>query len=178
MSTDENGAPLVGIIMGSDSDLPVMQAAAEILKSFNVLFELTVVSAHRTPQRMMKYAETAAVRGLKVIIAGAGGAAHLPGMVAAITTLPVIGVPVKSSNSIDGWDSILSILQMPNGVPVATVALNAAKNAGILAAQILATSDATLAGALQAYKQQMQKEVDEKITTLSLNGWSNHFDRL
>ena len=168
--------PLVGIIMGSDSDLPVMKAAAEFLQTLNVPIELTVVSAHRTPQRMVKYAETAAARGLKVIIAGAGGAAHLPGMVAAITILPVIGVPVKSSNSIDGWDSILSILQMPNGVPVATVALNAAKNAGILAAQILATSNAELAERLIAYKQQLQKEVDEKIDQLSANGWNNSFD--
>jgi 5-(carboxyamino)imidazole ribonucleotide mutase len=125
--------PVVGIIMGSDSDLPVMQAAADMLRQFNIGFELTIVSAHRTPQRMFDYAGTARDRGLKVIIAGAGGAAHLPGMIAAITTLPVIGVPIKSSNSIDGWDSVLSILQMPNGVPVATVALNAAKNAGILA---------------------------------------------
>ena len=124
----------VGIIMGSDSDLPVMQAAADILKEFGIEFELTIVSAHRTPMRMVEYAAKAKDRGLKVIIAGAGGAAHLPGMVASITSLPVIGVPIKSSNSIDGWDSILSILQMPNGVPVATVALNAAKNAGILAA--------------------------------------------
>ena len=168
--------PLVGIIMGSDSDLPVMKAAAEFLQSLNVPIELTIVSAHRTPKRMVQYAETAASRGLKVIIAGAGGAAHLPGMVAAITILPVIGVPVKSSNSIDGWDSILSILQMPNGVPVATVALNAAKNAGILAAQILATSNAELAERLLEYKQQLQKEVDEKIIQLSSNGWNNSFD--
>ncbi|HQZ51242.1 MAG: 5-(carboxyamino)imidazole ribonucleotide mutase, partial [Chitinophagaceae bacterium] len=131
--------PLVGIIMGSDSDLPIMQFASEILKHFDIPHEVTVVSAHRTPHRMIEYAETAKSRGLKVIIAGAGGAAHLPGMVAAVTTLPVIGVPVKSSNSIDGWDSVLSILQMPNGVPVATVALNASKNAGILAAEILGT---------------------------------------
>ena len=168
--------PLVGIIMGSDSDLPVMKAAAEFLQSLNVPIELTIVSAHRTPKRMVQYAETAASRGLKVIIAGAGGAAHLPGMVAAITILPVIGVPVKSSNSIDGWDSILSILQMPNGVPVATVALNATKNAGILAAQILATSNAELAERLIQYKQQLQKEVDEKIIQLSSNGWNNSFD--
>src|SRR5688572_27836124 len=131
--------PLIGIIMGSKSDLPVMQAAADFLTEMSISFELTVVSAHRTPDRMRTYATEAKGRGLKVIIAGAGGAAHLPGMVAAYTTLPVIGVPVKSSNSIDGWDSILSILQMPNGVPVATVALNAAKNAGILAAQVLGT---------------------------------------
>ncbi|MEO6639093.1 MAG: 5-(carboxyamino)imidazole ribonucleotide mutase, partial [Ginsengibacter sp.] len=131
----------VGIIMGSDSDLKVMGAAADVLKKFDVPFEITIVSAHRTPQRMMEYATGAHSRGLKVIIAGAGGAAHLPGMVASFTILPVIGVPIKSSNSIDGWDSVLSILQMPNGVPVATVALNAAKNAAILAAEILATSD-------------------------------------
>ena len=124
---------IVGIIMGSDSDLNVMQAAADVLNIFNIPFELTVVSAHRTPERMMDYAKTARKRGLRVIIAGAGGAAHLPGMVAAITSLPVIGVPIKSSNSIDGWDSVLSILQMPSGVPVATVALNGAKNAGLLA---------------------------------------------
>src|SRR4249919_1233554 len=131
----------VGIIMGSDSDLSVMQAASDLLKEFGIAHEVTVVSAHRTPLRMVDYSTTARERGLKVIIAGAGGAAHLPGMVASLTSLPVIGVPVKSSNSIDGWDSILSILQMPNGVPVATVALNAAKNAGILAAQILGASD-------------------------------------
>ena len=134
-------SPLVGIIMGSTSDLGVMQAAADILKELGVEHEVSVVSAHRTPERMFEYAKSASGRGLKVIIAGAGGAAHLPGMVASITPLPVIGVPVKSSNSIDGWDSVLSILQMPNGVPVATVALNAAQNAGILAAQIIGTSD-------------------------------------
>jgi 5-(carboxyamino)imidazole ribonucleotide mutase len=173
-----NTSPLVGIIMGSDSDLNVMKAAAEILKEFDISFELTVVSAHRTPQRMMQYAESAASRGLKVIIAGAGGAAHLPGMVAAITTLPVIGVPVKSSNSIDGWDSILSILQMPNGVPVATVALNASKNAGILAAQVLAVHDKHLAVKMAAYKKQMQTEVNEKIANLSAAGWNNSFDEL
>ena len=127
----------VGIVMGSDSDLPVMQAAADILNDFDIACEVTIVSAHRTPKRMMDYAASAKGRGLKVIIAGAGGAAHLPGMIASVTTLPVIGVPVKSSNSIDGWDSVLSILQMPNGIPVATVALNAAKNAGILAATII-----------------------------------------
>ena len=137
--------PLVGIIMGSDSDLKIMQDAAAILKEFNIPFELTIVSAHRTPMRMVEYATKAAERGLRVIIAGAGGAAHLPGMVSSLTILPVIGVPVKSSNSIDGWDSILSILQMPNGVPVATVALNAAKNAGIIAAQIIGTSDKNVA---------------------------------
>jgi 5-(carboxyamino)imidazole ribonucleotide mutase len=151
--------PTVAIIMGSSSDLVVMQAAADILKEFGVEYDLTVVSAHRTPDRMRTYAMEAKSKGTKVIIAGAGGAAHLPGMVAAYTTLPVIGVPVKSSNSIDGWDSILSILQMPNGVPVATVALNAAKNAGILAAQILATSDAALSKKLVAYKKKMEKDV-------------------
>ena len=132
-------SPKVGIIMGSKSDLPVMQQAADILKELGVEFELTIVSAHRTPHRMLEYAEGARGKGLQVIIAGAGGAAHLPGMVASLTTLPVIGVPVKSSNSIDGWDSILSILQMPGGIPVATVALDGAKNAGILAAQIIGT---------------------------------------
>jgi 5-(carboxyamino)imidazole ribonucleotide mutase len=151
--------PTVAIIMGSSSDLIVMQAAADILKDFAVDFEMTVVSAHRTPDRMRTYAMEAKSKGIKVMIAGAGGAAHLPGMVAAYTTLPVIGVPVKSSNSIDGWDSILSILQMPNGVPVATVALNAAKNAGILAAQILATSDKELSKKLVSYKKKMEKEV-------------------
>ena len=151
----------VGIIMGSKSDLNIMNDAAEILKEFNVDFEMTVVSAHRTPERMFTYAKEAAQRGLKVIIAGAGGAAHLPGMVASITTLPVIGVPVKSSNSIDGWDSILSILQMPNGIPVATVALNAAKNAGLLAVQILSTADDSLAEKMQAYKDDLRKKVEE-----------------
>ncbi len=168
--------PLVGIIMGSDSDLVVMKAAAELLQEFDVAFELTIVSAHRTPQRLFDYASTAADRGLKVIIAGAGGAAHLPGMVAAITTLPVVGVPVKSSNSIDGWDSILSILQMPNGVPVATVALDAAKNAGILTVQILATSDVHLAQKMKQYKADMQQSVLEKVKKLSGEGWDNGFD--
>ncbi|MBS1495912.1 MAG: 5-(carboxyamino)imidazole ribonucleotide mutase [Bacteroidetes bacterium] len=153
--------PLVGIIMGSQSDYDVMKAAAEILKQLEVPFELTIVSAHRTPDRMRTYALGAKARGLKAIIAGAGGAAHLPGMVAAYTILPVIGVPVKSSNSIDGWDSVLSILQMPGGVPVATVALNAAKNAGILAAQIIGSSDEMLSQKLADYKKQMEKEVLE-----------------
>lgn len=156
----------VGIIMGSDSDLEVMRAAATILAQFAVPFELTIVSAHRTPHRMMEYAGTARERGLKVIIAGAGGAAHLPGMVASLTTLPVIGVPVKSSNSIDGWDSILSILQMPNGVPVATVALNAAKNAGILAAEILGAYDEQLAEKLSSFKKSMEEEVINKVKIL------------
>ena len=154
--------PIVGIIMGSDSDLTIMQEAANILKQFNIPFELTVVSAHRTPIRMVEYATTAKSRGLQVIIAGAGGAAHLPGMVAAISPLPVIGVPIKSSNSIDGWDSILSILQMPGGVPVATVALNGAKNAGILALQILSTNDSDLQYKLIDYKNKLNEEVQEK----------------
>ncbi len=151
----------VGIIMGSKSDLHIMKDAADVFKEFGVEFEMTVVSAHRTPERMFDYAKKAAERGLKVIIAGAGGAAHLPGMVASITVLPVIGVPVKSSNSIDGWDSILSILQMPNGIPVATVALNAAKNAALLAVQILSTADTSLAVKMQAYKDELRKKVEE-----------------
>ena len=151
----------VGIIMGSKSDLNIMQDAADILKELGVEFEMTVVSAHRTPERMFDYAKNASGRGIKVIIAGAGGAAHLPGMVASITHLPVIGVPVRSSNSIDGWDSILSILQMPNGIPVATVALNAAKNAGLLAAQILSTADENLVKRLIAYKEDLKKKVEE-----------------
>lgn len=159
--------PLVGIIMGSDSDLKVMQAAADVLKQFNIPYELDIVSAHRTPMKMTKYATTAIQRGLKVIIAGAGGAAHLPGMIASLTTIPVIGVPIKSSNSIDGWDSVLSILQMPNGVPVATVALNAAKNAGILAAEILGISDKNLAKKLMDFKNQMKEEVEKKAEKLS-----------
>jgi 5-(carboxyamino)imidazole ribonucleotide mutase len=172
----ETQTPLVGIIMGSDSDLPVMKAAAEILSFFDIAFELTVVSAHRTPQRMMQYAEEASKRGLKVIIAGAGGAAHLPGMVAAITPLPVIGVPIKSFNSIDGWDSVLSILQMPNGVPVATVALNAAKNAGILAAKILSVADEALGNRMAAYMEQLKHEVHEKVVVLQNSGYPNAFD--
>ena len=152
--------PIVSVIMGSDSDLPVMQAAADVLKLMGIEFELTVVSAHRTPERMVQYAKEARQRGMKVIIAGAGGAAHLPSMVASLTSLPVIGVPIKSSNSIDGWDSILSILQMPNGIPVATVALNAAKNAGILAAQILGTSDEALTERLKAYKTDLREKVE------------------
>ncbi|MDB5007622.1 MAG: purE [Mucilaginibacter sp.] len=154
-------SPKIGIIMGSKSDLNIMQDAADVLKELGVEYEISVVSAHRTPDRMFSYARTAAERGLKVIIAGAGGAAHLPGMVASLTHLPVIGVPVKSSNSIDGWDSILSILQMPNGIPVATVALNAAKNAGILAAQILSTSDEQIVKNLIAYKENLKKKVEE-----------------
>jgi 5-(carboxyamino)imidazole ribonucleotide mutase len=168
---------LVGIIMGSDSDLTVMQAAADILKYFEISFELTVVSAHRTPERMFEYARTAKERGLKVVIAGAGGAAHLPGMVASLTTLPVIGVPVKSTNSVDGWDSILSILQMPNGVPVATVALNASKNAGILAAEIIGAFDEKVSAKVKAYKAEMNEEVLTKVTKLKSGGWENSFDK-
>jgi 5-(carboxyamino)imidazole ribonucleotide mutase len=167
---------VVGIIMGSDSDLPVMQSAADFLHAMDIPFELTVVSAHRTPERMVTYAQSARTRGLKVIIAGAGGAAHLPGMVASLTTLPVIGVPIKSSNSIDGWDSVLSILQMPNGVPVATVALNAAKNAGILAAQIIGAHDSIVASKLLDYKKTMQDEVLKKVDGLK-NQWENGFDK-
>jgi len=161
--------PKVGIIMGSKSDLNVMQDAADVLKELGVDFEITVVSAHRTPDRMFTYAREAAGRGLKVIIAGAGGAAHLPGMVASLTHLPVIGVPVKSSNSIDGWDSILSILQMPNGIPVATVALNAAKNAGILAAQILSTADEPITKNLIAYKDELKRKVEESASEMKIN---------
>lgn len=153
---------IVGIIMGSDSDLPVMQAAADILGEFGIAYEMTVVSAHRTPKRMVDYAEQAQARGLQVIIAGAGGAAHLPGMVASLTSLPVIGVPIKSSNSIDGWDSILSILQMPNGIPVATVALNGAKNAGILAARIAGIANPSIQGKLADYAESMKHIVLEK----------------
>lgn len=166
----------VGIIMGSDSDLPVMQAAADLLKEFSIAFELTVVSAHRTPLRMVEYASKARDRGLKVIIAGAGGAAHLPGMVASLTSLPVIGVPIKSSNSIDGWDSVLSILQMPNGIPVATVALNAAKNAGILAASILGAFDEVIGAEMEAYKKNLESDVLKKIEKLKKEGWENKFD--
>jgi 5-(carboxyamino)imidazole ribonucleotide mutase len=154
--------PIIGIIMGSDSDLPVMSGAADFLAELNVPYEVTVVSAHRTPMRMIDYAQDAKKRGIKVIIAGAGGAAHLPGMVASLTTLPVIGVPILSSNSIDGWDSILSILQMPNGIPVATVALNGAKNAGILAARIVGASDDAVSDKLQTYQQSMKAAVLEK----------------
>jgi 5-(carboxyamino)imidazole ribonucleotide mutase len=168
--------PLIGIIMGSDSDLPIMQTAADVLKELGLPFELTVVSAHRTPLRMVQYATQARERGLKVIIAGAGGAAHLPGMVASLTPLPVIGVPIKSSNSIDGWDSVLSILQMPNGIPVATVALNAAKNAGILAASIVGAFDETIGNQVAAYKQKLESEVLVKVENLKKQGWVNKFD--
>lgn len=168
--------PLVGVIMGSDSDLPVMKPAADFLKEAGIPFELTIVSAHRTPRRMIKYAADARQRGIKVIIAGAGGAAHLPGMVASITSLPVIGVPVKSSNSIDGWDSVLSILQMPNGIPVATVALNAAKNAAILAASIIGAFDEKTGRKMDDYKKQMENDVISKASKVKSEGWDNFFD--
>ncbi|MBL7897942.1 MAG: 5-(carboxyamino)imidazole ribonucleotide mutase [Crocinitomicaceae bacterium] len=151
----------VGIIMGSKSDLPVMQEAAEMLKQFGISYEINVVSAHRTPEYMVEYAKSAASRGLKVIIAGAGGAAHLPGMTASLTALPVIGVPIKSSNSIDGWDSIFSILQMPGGIPVATVALNGAKNAGILAASIIGSANESVRLKIEAYKNDLKNHVLE-----------------
>jgi 5-(carboxyamino)imidazole ribonucleotide mutase len=166
----------VAIIMGSDSDLPVMQPAADLLKSFGIPFELTIVSAHRTPQRLVSYATKAKERGFKVIIAGAGGAAHLPGMVASLTSLPVIGVPIKSSNSLDGWDSILSILQMPSGIPVATVALNASKNAGILAACILGAFDERISSRIEAFKKTLESDVKEKIEKFKKDGWENNFD--
>jgi len=158
--------PVAGIIMGSESDLPIMQEAANFLQQCDIPFELTIVSAHRTPERMRTYATEAAQRGLKVIIAGAGGAAHLPGMVASYTTLPVIGVPIKSSNSIDGWDSVLSILQMPSGVPVATVGLNMAKNAGILAAQILGTADMAIAEKIKVHKEALNDAVMEMVKNI------------
>ncbi len=158
--------PLVGIIMGSKSDLPVMQEAANVLDELGVPYEIDIVSAHRTPERMYDYAKSAAGRGLKVIIAGAGGAAHLPGMTASLTPLPVIGVPVKSSNSIDGWDSVLSILQMPGGVPVATVALDGAKNAGILAAQIVGSSDSEVLERIATFKEGLKKKVTDSAKSL------------
>ena len=167
---------MVGIIMGSRSDLEVMQGAADVLKELGVPIELTVVSAHRTPERMMDYAKSARQRGLRCIIAGAGGAAHLPGMVASLTTLPVIGVPIKSRNSIDGWDSLLSIVQMPEGVPVATVAVNGARNAGILAAQIIGASDNDMATRLDAFKKGMSGKVGEGIAALKQQ-YPNSFDK-
>jgi 5-(carboxyamino)imidazole ribonucleotide mutase len=165
---------MISIIMGSDSDLPVMRQAADVLKELDIPFEVTIVSAHRTPERMFEFAKQAHGRGIKAIIAGAGGAAHLPGMVASLSPLPVIGVPVKSSNSIDGWDSVLSILQMPNGVPVATVALNAAKNAGILAAQIIGAQDETVRGRILAYKQDLAEGVKVKYTRLEAEGYEDY----
>jgi len=162
---------MVGIIMGSQSDLRVMTDAAKVLEELEIPFELTVVSAHRTPHRMVEYAESARSRGIQVIIAGAGGAAHLPGMVASLTTLPVIGVPIKSSNSIDGWDSVLSILQMPGGVPVATVALDGAKNAGILSAQVLGASNDGIAERLAQYKEDLKTKVLKSVADIAENGW-------
>ena len=152
---------MIGIIMGSDSDLPIMQEAIDILESFDIQIEVDIVSAHRTPDKLVEYSKNAHLRGIKVIIAGAGGAAHLPGMVASMSPLPVIGVPVKSRNSIDGWDSVLSILQMPGGVPVATVALDGAKNAGILAAQIIGTSDKYVLDKIIAYKEGLKLKVEQ-----------------
>lgn len=163
--------PVAGIIMGSKSDLKVMQDAAHILKEFGVPFELTVVSAHRTPERMVEYAKTAVNRGLRVIIAGAGGAAHLPGMVASLTPLPVIGVPVKSSNSLDGWDSLLSIAQMPPGIPVATMAVNGARNAGILAAQILSVQDTTLLSRVTRFREELRDAVMKSVQEIETQGY-------
>lgn len=163
--------PVVGIIMGSQSDMPVMAEAAKVLEELKIPYEISIVSAHRTPERLYEYATTAREKGLKVVIAGAGGAAHLPGMIAASTTLPVIGVPVKSRNSIDGWDSVLSILQMPGGVPVATVALDGAKNAGILAAQIISTFDAQVAENLNNFKQQMKDKVLTSAKEVEKSGY-------
>ena len=157
--------------MGSQSDLPVMAEAAQFLEELGIGYELTVVSAHRTPRRMIDYAESARERGIKVIVAGAGGAAHLPGMVASLTSLPVIGVPVKSSNSIDGWDSILSILQMPSGIPVATVALNGGKNAGILAASIVGAYDAEIGKKMDAFKTVLREKVEESAAQIEAKGW-------
>ncbi len=165
----------VGIIMGSSSDLPIMEEAAKIFQELGVSYELTIVSAHRTPDRMVQYAKSASDRGLKVIIAGAGGAAHLPGMVASITVLPVIGVPIHSSNSMDGWDSVLSILQMPGGIPVATVALNGAKNAGILAAKIIATQDEKVKQALIEYAQSLTDKVMSDVVKTK-SKFPNKFD--
>jgi 5-(carboxyamino)imidazole ribonucleotide mutase len=159
---------MVGIIMGSKSDLPIMNEAAEALQSLGVPYEMTIVSAHRTPERMFEYATQAASRGIQVIVAGAGGAAHLPGMTASLTALPVIGVPIKSSNSIDGWDSVLSILQMPAGVPVATVALNGGRNAGILAAQIIGSHDKDVFQRVQSFKEELKKKVMDSV--IELNG--------
>lgn len=166
--------PQVGIIMGSQSDLPVMAEAAEFLEEMGIEIEVTIVSAHRTPHRMIEYGEQAASRGIKVIIAGAGGAAHLPGMVASLTTLPVIGVPVKSRNSIDGWDSILSILQMPAGIPVATVALDGAKNAGILAAKIVGAYEPEVSKKIAAFMGSLKDKVLDSATELEMRGWKTN----
>lgn len=165
--------PVVGIVMGSQSDLSIMREAVTVLDSLQVAYEITIVSAHRTPLRMVEYATHAESRGLKVIIAGAGGAAHLPGMIASLTILPVIGVPVKSSNSIDGWDSVLSILQMPSGVPVATVALNGAQNAGILAAQIIGSADEAVRKNLHQFKRDLKSKVDSAVEKMDSKGWKS-----
>jgi len=167
----------VGIIMGSTSDLPIMSEAAEFLESLGVEIEVSVVSAHRTPDFMYDYAKNAAERGIKVIVAGAGGAAHLPGMVASLSTLPVVGVPIKSRNSIDGWDSLLSIVQMPAGIPVASVAVNGAKNAGILAAQILGTADPDLAKKLKDFKEGLKNKVEKGAGELHQKGWQAFLDK-
>jgi 5-(carboxyamino)imidazole ribonucleotide mutase len=167
----------VGIIMGSTSDLPIMSEAAKMLESFGIGYELSVVSAHRTPLAMVEYAQNARKKGLKVIIAGAGGAAHLPGMVASLTSLPIIGVPIKSSNSIDGWDSVLSILQMPGGIPVATVALNGAKNAGILAASMIGAFDPKVAEKLDQYKKDLQIQVETGARELETKGWKDYLSK-
>ena len=169
--------PMVGIIMGSQSDLKIMKEAAAFIEEMGIAYELTIVSAHRTPQRMFDYAQIAKARGLKVIIAGAGGAAHLPGMVASLTTLPVIGVPVKSSNSIDGWDSVLSILQMPSGIPVATVALDGAKNAGILAASIIGSFDEAIGKKMEAFKKSLAEKVTEMVQEVKQKDFPNTFDK-
>ena len=176
VKTESITVPLVSIIMGSESDLKIMKMAAFVMEQYDIPYEIKVVSAHRTPERMYEYARNAQSRNVEVIIAGAGGSAHLPGMVASITSLPVIGVPIKSSNSVDGWDSILSILQMPAGVPVATVALNGAKNAGILAAQMIGNHDAAVSKAVEAYKLQIGTEVLDKADKLKAN-WPNQFDQ-
>ena len=159
----KNSSPKIGIVMGSDSDFPIMKNAVEIIKNFDIEYEVSIVSAHRTPERLFDYAKNAHLRGIRVIIAGAGGAAHLPGMLASLSPLPIVGVPIKSSNSIDGWDSILSILQMPAGVPVATVALNGAKNAGLLAIQILSNSEDELRNKIIDFKSNLNKEVLRKV---------------
>lgn len=169
--------PIVSIIMGSDSDLTVMQEAAQFLQELGVDCEITIVSAHRTPERMFKFAKDAHKRGIKVIIAGAGGAAHLPGMVASLSPLPVIGVPIKSSNSIDGWDSVLSILQMPAGVPVATVALNGARNAGILAAEIVACSNSRLQDKILKFKKDLVSDVETKYKRIEKLGYKEYLSK-
>ena len=169
---------LVSVVMGSDSDLPAMAGAVEVLEQFGIGHEVTIVSAHRTPERLVDFSKKAHKRGIKVVIAGAGGAAHLPGMVASVSPLPVIGVPIKSSNSIDGWDSVLSILQMPSGVPVATVALDGAKNAGILAVEILSVADQELLRAVAEYKKKLSSEVKKKAARLEKQGASVYLERM